>query len=170
MPAMILNGCAQRARHSLPRHSETRSLPWTPEQMFDLVADVRRYPEFLPWVSAIRVKSEDEKEMVADMIVGFSALRETFRSRVVKKRPQSIVIDYIDGPLKFLHNEWGFRKNPKGGCLVDFSVDFEFRSLMFQTMAGTMFDMALHQMIGAFEMRAKKLYGSGVSGSKSSKA
>lgn len=138
--------------------------------MYDLVADVRRYPEFLPWVSATRIKSDSETEMLADMIVGFGPLRETFTSRVVKERPKSIVIDYIEGPLKYLHNEWSFQSAKKGGCKVDFTVAFEFRSLMFQTMAGTMFDMALHQMIGAFETRARQLYGSGVSGSKSSKA
>lgn len=138
--------------------------------MFDLVADVRRYPEFLPWVSAVRIKRDSDAEMLADMIVGFGPLRETFTSRVMKERPTSIVIDYIDGPLRFLHNEWDFGALPDGRCKLGFSVDFEFRSKIFQSMAGQMFDMALHQMIGAFEARAKALYGLGDPGSKSSKA
>ncbi len=88
----------------MPKHSETRHLPYTPEQMFDMVADIGRYPEFLPWVSAMRVRSDSDTETVADMIVGFKGLRETFTSRVAKQRPHSINVDYIDGPLKYLRN------------------------------------------------------------------
>ncbi len=93
----------------MPKHSETRHLPYTPEQMFDLVADVARYPEFLPWVSAMRVRSDTPTETVADMIVGFKGLRETFTSRVTKARPESIDVEYLDGPLKYLRNNWRFR-------------------------------------------------------------
>jgi coenzyme Q-binding protein COQ10 len=86
----------------MPKHSETRHLPYTPEQMFDLVADVGRYAEFLPWVSAMRVRSNSETETLADMIVGFKGLRETFTSRVQKVRPTELNVDYVDGPLKYL--------------------------------------------------------------------
>lgn len=145
----------------MPRHSETRALPYTPEQMFDLVADVARYGEFLPWVSAVRVRSDNETEMVADLIVGFKALRERFTSRVVKRRPSEIHVDYLDGPLKYLRNDWAFRPDGQGGALVDFCVDFAFRSRIFEALAGQVFDLALRRMIGAFEARAQALYGTG---------
>lgn len=144
----------------MPRHSETRALPYSPEQMFDLVADVPRYGEFLPWVSAVSVKSDTTTEMVADLMVGFKALREKFTSRVTKERPGRIHVDYLDGPLKYLRNDWRFRPDGQGGTLVDFSIDFEFKSKIFEMVAGQMFATALRMMIGAFEERAKKLYGS----------
>ena len=143
----------------MPRHSETRRLPYSCEQMFDLVADVERYIEFLPWVSQIRVRSNSETEMVADMIVGFKGLRETFTSKVEKARPGHIHVDYLDGPLKYLRNDWVFR--PDGtGCAVDFSVDFAFKSRVFEMLAGQVFGAALRRMIGAFEERAAVLYAS----------
>lgn len=154
----------------MPRHAETRALPYTPAQMFDLVADVARYGEFLPWVTAVRVRSNSETEMVADLAVGFKALRETFTSRVTKRRPEEIHVDYVDGPLKYLRNDWIFRPDGKGGTLVDFSVDFAFRSRIFEAIAGQMFDRALRKMIGAFEERAAALYDSAASGSSSSSA
>ncbi|MCC2976036.1 type II toxin-antitoxin system RatA family toxin [Sphingomonas sp. PL-96] len=145
----------------MPRHSETRHLPYTPEQMFELVADVGRYGEFLPWVSATRVRSNSETEMVADMIVGFKGLRETFTSKVAKERPGHIRVDYLDGPLKYLNNDWTFRPDGQGGTLVDFCVDFAFKNRMFELLAGQVFDRALRKMIGAFEERAAALYGAG---------
>jgi coenzyme Q-binding protein COQ10 len=150
----------------MPKHSETRHLPYTPEQMFDLVADVARYPEFLPWVSAMRVRSDSDIETVADMIVGFKGLRETFTSRVTKTRPEAIDVDYLDGPLKYLRNNWRFR--PEGqGCAVDFTVDFAFKNRVFEMLAGQVFGTALRRMIGAFEDRAAKLYGNSSSSANS---
>ena len=143
----------------MPKHTETRHLPYTPEQMFDLVADVARYPEFLPWVTAIRVRSNSDTAMVADMIVGFKGLRETFTSRVQKERPEHIHVDYLEGPLKHLYNDWKFRPDGKGGCLVDFCVDFAFKNRVFEMLAGQVFDRALRKMINAFEERAARLYG-----------
>jgi coenzyme Q-binding protein COQ10 len=157
----------------MPRHSETRNLPYTPEQLFELVADVTSYPEFLPWVAAVRVRSDSEEEMVADMVVGFKALREKFTSKVHKHRPHAIEVDYLEGPLKYLRNEWGFRPDGNGGSLVDFCVDFAFRSRLFETLAGQMFDKALRKMINAFEERAAELYapaGSGISSSSAQSA
>ncbi|MBR0551602.1 type II toxin-antitoxin system RatA family toxin [Stakelama marina] len=142
----------------MPKHSETRHLPYSPEQMFDLVADVGRYDEFLPWVTAIRVRSSSETQMVADMIVGFKGLRETFTSKVEKQRPDHIRVDYVDGPLKYLNNDWKFRPDGEGGCYVDFCVDFAFKSRVFEMLAGQVFDRALRKMIGAFEKRAAALY------------
>lgn len=143
----------------MPRHSETRHLPYTPEQLFDMVADVERYDEFLPWVVAVRVRSSSERETVADLVVGFNAFKERFTSRVFKERPTRICVDYIDGPLKYLHNEWRFERSTGGGTEVHFAVDFAFKSRLFETLAGTMFDRALRRMTGAFEQRAAALYG-----------
>jgi coenzyme Q-binding protein COQ10 len=143
----------------MPKHSETRALPYSPEQMFDLVADVGRYGEFLPWVSAVRVRSNSDTQMVADLIVGFKGLRESFTSRVEKQRPGHIRVDYLEGPLKHLNNDWKFRPDGKGGCLVDFCVDFAFKNRVFEMLAGQVFDRALRKMINAFEERAARLYG-----------
>jgi len=142
----------------MPKHSEIRPLPYTPDQMFDLVTDVGRYQEFLPWVVATRVRANSETEMVADLIVGFGPLRETFTSRVVKARPGAVDVDYIDGPLKYLHNHWRFQPDGKGGSLVEFSVDFAFRSRTFEALAGRVFGEAVRRMVSAFEARAKTLY------------
>ena len=143
----------------MPRHSETRHLPYTPEQLFDLVADVERYNEFLPWVVAVRIRSTSDKEIVADLVVGFSAFKERFTSRVTLDKPHRIHVDYIEGPLKYLRNEWRFDPTPDGGTNLFFSVDFAFRSRIFQTLAGEMFDRALRRMTDAFEHRAAALYG-----------
>ena len=143
----------------MPRHSETKHLPYTPEQMFDLVADVARYDEFLPWVVAVRVRASSETETVADLVVGFNAFKERFTSRATKQRPTNICVDYIEGPPKYLKNEWRFEPAAGGGSEVFFSVDFAFRSRIFESLAGQMFDRALRRMTGAFEARAAQLYG-----------
>jgi len=143
----------------MPRHSETRTLPYTPEQMFDLVADVGRYQEFLPWVVGTRIRGSSDTEMTADLLVGFGPLREKFTSRVKLDRPGAIDVDYVDGPLRQLHNCWRFKPDGQGGTHLDFSVDFTFRSRMFEALAGRFFDEAVRRMVGAFEARAKVLYG-----------
>jgi len=143
----------------MPRHSETRHLPYTPDQLFDLVSDVGSYDEFLPWVTAVRIREDGETEMVADLIVGFNAFKERFTSRVTKQRPGRICVDYIEGPLKYLKNEWRFDPAHGGGTNIHFSVDFAFKSRIFETLAGSMFDRALRRMTGAFEKRAEQLYG-----------
>jgi coenzyme Q-binding protein COQ10 len=155
----------------MPGHREKRFLPYSAEQMFDLVADVGRYAEFLPWVTAVRVRSNSDTEMVADLIVGFRSLRERFTSRVGKVRANTITVDYIDGPLKFLRNEWQFQPAP-GGCTIDFSVEFAFKNRVFEAIAGQMFDAALRKMINAFETRADALYASpsGISNSSATSA
>jgi coenzyme Q-binding protein COQ10 len=142
----------------MPRHSETKFLPYSPEQLFDLVADIRNYDKFLPWVVAVRVRSSSETETVADLVVGFNAFKERFTSRVVKDRPSKICVDYVEGPLKYLHNEWKFDP-ATDGTSVFFSVDFAFKSRIFESLAGQMFDRALRRMTGAFEQRAAELYG-----------
>jgi coenzyme Q-binding protein COQ10 len=143
----------------MPRHSETKHLPFTPEQLFTLVADVKRYAEFLPWVVAVRVRSSSETETVADLVVGYNAFKERFTSRVTKDAPGRIVVDYVEGPLKYLKNEWRFEPAADGGTNLHFSVDFAFKSRIFEAIAGQMFDRALRRMTGAFEVRAQELYG-----------
>jgi len=128
--------------------------------MFDLVADVGHYPAFLPWVIATRVRSDSETEMVADMLVGFSALREKFTSRVEKRRPEEIRVHYIDGPMRDLDNRWLFRATGPGECEIDFRVEFTFRNALFQKLAGQYLDKAFRKMVAAFEVRAAELYGS----------
>lgn len=143
----------------MPGIREVRFLPYSAEQMFALVADVARYPEFLPWVIATRVRSDSDTEMTADMLVGFKALREKFTSRVLKDRPHEIRVQYIDGPLRDLDNIWRFVPKGDHACEVDFSVEFTFRNAMFEKLAGQYFDRAFRKMVAAFETRAAELYG-----------
>jgi len=144
----------------MPNSQETKILPYSAEQMFDLVADVGRYGDFLPWVIATRIRSDSETEMIADMVVGFKSLREKFTSKVHKDRPHSIDVHYVDGPLRDLDNNWTFKQLPQGGCELFFSVEFTFKNKVFEAIAGQYFDRAFHKMIEAFETRAALLYGS----------
>ena len=143
----------------VPGIHEVQRLPYSAEQMFDLVADVGRYQEFLPWVVATRVKSDSETEMVADMLVGFKALREKFTSRVIKDRPYRIEVRYIDGPMKDLDNVWLFHAVGPDCCDIEFDVQFSFRNPLFEKLAGQYFDKAFRKMVSAFETRANALYG-----------
>jgi coenzyme Q-binding protein COQ10 len=144
----------------MPGIHEIRRLPYSAEQMYDLVADVGRYGEFLPWVVAARVKSDSEHEMIADMLVGFNALREKFTSRVEKQRPEQIKVHYVDGPLRDLDNVWTFRPLGPNECEIEFLVQFTFRNALFEKLAGQYFDRAFRKMVVAFEKRAGELYGS----------
>lgn len=147
----------------MPTHAEKRVLPFTPEQMFDLVADVDRYPEFLPWCTATRVRSRDGDEMVADMVIGFKMFREKYTSRVHLDRPGRVDVAYEQGPFKYLNNHWIFNPHPgPNGAQwveIDFYVDFEFHSALLQKMIGAVFNEAVQRMVNAFETRAKALYG-----------
>ena len=143
----------------MPSIHETRALPYSAEQMFDLVADVGRYGQFLPWVVATRVRSTSETEMVADMVVGFKGIRESFSSRVSKTRPNEIAVHYVDGPLSDLDNVWKFRELGPNDCEIDFCVDFTFKSRIFERLAGQYIDRAFRKMVAAFEQRAFELYG-----------
>lgn len=144
----------------MPGIHEVRRMPYSAAQMFDLVADVARYGEFLPWVVAVRVRSDSPTEMVADMLVGFKALREKFTSRVIKHRPEALEVHYVDGPMRDLDNRWTFRPLEDGGCEVDFCVEFTFGNKVFEALAGQYFDRAFRRMVAAFETRAAELYGS----------
>ena len=136
---------------------ETRILPYSAEQMFDLVADVKNYGKFLPWVVATRIRSDSETEMVADMVVGFKSLRESFTSKVFKERAKRIEVLYLDGPLSDLDNVWTFKAIDANNCEGGFSVDFQFKNKVFQALAGQYFDRAFRKMFAAFVQRACEL-------------
>ena len=142
----------------MPRHSETRALPYSAAQMFDLVADVDRYDEFLPWIQATRIVGREGNVVTAELVVGFKMVRERFTSRVTLDRPGHIHVDYISGPLRYLKNDWTFRDTP-GGCEIDFTVDFEFRNFLFERLAGAFFGEAFRRMVASFEARARVVYG-----------
>jgi len=146
----------------MPTHAEQRVLPYSPEQLYELVADIERYPEFLPWCLAARIRSRDGAVVVADLVIGFRMVRERFTSRVTLAPNERIDVSYIEGPLRHLNNHWVFHPHPDG-CLIDFYVDFEFRSRMLQKLIGTLFNEAFRRMVAAFEARAKDLYGAGKS-------
>ena len=148
----------------MPRHSETKLLPYRAEQMFDLVADVASYPEFLPWTAAARVRStrpvEGGQEMLADLVISFKVFRERFGSRVTLLPAQNrILTEYIDGPFKHLKSVWSFADRPEGGCEVAFEVDFEFKNAILAGIIGLVFNEAMTRVVRAFETRAEKLYG-----------
>ncbi len=142
----------------MPTHAEKRVLPYSREQLFDLVSDVERYPEFLPWCLGCRVKKRTEDIVVADMIIGFKVFREGFTSRVSLDRARRVDVAYENGPFKYLNNHWIFNE-VDGGTEIDFYVDFEFRSRVLQTAIGAVFNEAVRRMIAAFEARAHDLYG-----------
>lgn len=141
----------------MPTHAEKRVLPFTPEQMFDLVADVATYPEFLPWCVATRITSQEGDVMMADMVIGFKMFREKYTSKVTLDRPNRVDVEYLDGPFKYLNNHWIFEP-VDGGVEIDFFVDFEFHSMILQKMIGTVFNEAVQRMVNAFEDRAHVLY------------
>lgn len=153
----------------MPRIDETRVVPYTPAQMFDLVADVASYPEFLPWTAAARIRSRDDRGdhevMEADLVVGFKGFRESFGSRVrLYPEARRIETEYLDGPFRHLRSEWSFAEHPRG-CEVRFWVEFEFRNPILRRVIGAVFDEAMRRIIGAFEARARKLYGAAGSAS-----
>lgn len=148
----------------MPRHAERRELPYSARQMYDLVADVRSYPQFLPWTAGARVRSvqpqpDGSEVMLADLVVKFMLFRERFGSRVVL-HPDLLWIEtaYIEGPFRYLRSNWRFADR-EGGCEVDFDVDFEFRNVVLQKAAGVFFFEAMQKIVRAFETRAQVLYG-----------
>ena len=145
----------------MPSHSETRHLPYQPRQMYDLVADVARYPEFLPWCAAARIRRQDgaAEVMEADLVIRFKVFSERFGSRVTLFPDEMrIVTEYLDGPFKFLKSEWTFSE-ATGGCDISFYVDFEFKNAVLQKVIGLVFNEAMHRIVRAFEARAQELYG-----------
>ncbi len=144
----------------MPVHAEQRVLPYTPDQLFDLVADVERYPEFLPWCLAARVTRRERDMLWADLLIGFKMVRERFTSRVTLDRANHrIDVIYEEGPFKHLDNRWLFKPAANGHCQLDFHVEFEFRSALLSRIIGVLFHEAVRRMVHAFEGRARKLYG-----------
>ncbi len=142
----------------MPTHSETRFLPYPADRLYDLVADVEDYPNFLPWCIGLRVSSRIGNEIRADMIVGFKMLREKFTSKVTLTPKDRIDVEYLDGPFRYLQNRWTFR--PKdGGCEIDFFIDFEFRSRLLRKVMEPLFHEAVRRMVRAFEERAAERFG-----------
>ena len=147
----------------MPKFDTTRIVQHTPEHMFELVADVEKYPEFLPLCDALTIRSRKERDtktlLVADMTVGYKAIRETFTSQVLLS-PDDQVIDvkYLDGPFRYLNNRWIFEPAGEGGCKVSFFIDYEFKSRMLGALMGTMFDRAFRMFAEAFEKRADDVY------------
>ena len=143
----------------MPTHAEKRLIAHTPAQMFDLVADIERYPEFLPWCVGTRIRQRDGDLILADMAIGYKFFRERFTSTVRLTPPQRIDVSYAEGPFKYLDNHWQFLPAGNGDCVVDFHVDFEFRSRLLQKMIGVVFNEAVRIMVRAFEKRADEVYG-----------
>ncbi|MGH7029715.1 MAG: type II toxin-antitoxin system RatA family toxin [Stellaceae bacterium] len=142
----------------MPTHAEQRVLPYSAEQLFALVADIERYPEFLPWCIGARIKEKQPALVVADLIIGFKVFRERFTSRVVLDPPRQIDVTYAEGPFRYLNNHWTFTPVAQG-CRIDFFVDFEFKSRLMQKVIEVLFSEAVRRMVGAFETRARDLYG-----------
>lgn len=147
----------------MPTHSETKELPYTAQQMYDLVADVGKYPEFLPWTAAARIRSDeqigDHRVMDADLVISFKVFRERFGSRVTLwPNDKKIDTEYLDGPFKYMKSNWSFT-DVEGGCEVAFFVDFEFKNAMLQRIIGLVFNEAMQRIVRAFLERANTLYG-----------
>ena len=141
-------------------HTESRVLPYTPRQMFDLVGDVGRYPEFLPWCVGARIRERGPDWLLADLMIGFKMVRERFTSRVTLDRTQlRIDVAYVDGPFRHLKNHWTFSPTPNDHCRIDFHLEFEFNSVLLQKLIGVLFHEAVRRMVSAFEVRARSLYG-----------
>jgi coenzyme Q-binding protein COQ10 len=148
----------------MPTHSETRRLPYSAQEMFDLVADVASYPKFLPWNAAARILSstpfEGGEVMEAELVISFKVFRERFNSRVTLwHERRRIDTEYIDGPFRFMRSTWAFAEAEGGGCEVDFHVDFEMRNPILQRIIGIVFNEAMQRIVRAFEKRAEVLYG-----------
>ena len=143
-------------------HAETKYLPYTAKEMFDLVADISSYPEFLPWCAAARVRKEIQKGVIkqieADLVISFKVFREKFGSRVLLDASKFIIqTEYLDGPFRHMHSVWSF-SNSEQGCEVNFNVDFEFKNAMLQSIIGLVFNDAMQRIVRAFERRAADLY------------
>ncbi len=148
----------------MKRHREQKTVPFTADQMFDLITDVEQYPSFIPWCERIAVTEEWEeggiRYMTASMTASFKVYRETVHTRVAMDRAQhEVTVDYLDGPFKHLHNVWTFTDRPdRGDCLIDFYIEFEFRSRVLQLAITPVFSEAVHRMVRAFDDRARTMY------------
>ncbi|GJE61392.1 type II toxin-antitoxin system RatA family toxin [Methylobacterium trifolii] len=149
----------------MPSFRIDRAVRHSPRQMYDLVADVERYPEFLPLCESLRVLRRQDgaggtQVLVAEMGVGYKAIRERFTTRVsLDPAGLRITAEYIDGPFRHLENRWVFKDGADGGCVIDFFITYEFKSRTLGLLMGTMFDRAFRKFTDAFEARADRVYG-----------
>ena len=149
----------------MPTHAEKRVMPYSARQMYDLAADVVRYPEFLPWNAAARIRSvtphpDGTQTLEADLVISFKVFRERFGSRaLLDEAHHRIDMEYLDGPFRHMKSHWQFTDLPAGGCEVEFFVDFEFRNAVLQKLIGVVFNEAMQRIVKAFEDRAEELYG-----------
>ena len=147
----------------MPMFNSTRRVKHSPAEMFALVADVEKYPQFLPLCEGLAIRSRKERDgkelLIADMTVGYKAIRETFTTQVLLNRAErAIDVKYIDGPFRYLDNRWRFEPTPDGGCSVHFFIDYEFKSRILGALMGSMFDRAFRMFTEAFEKRADAIY------------
>lgn len=141
--------------------SQSKISPYSPQQIFDLVLDIEKYPEFIPWVSDVRIKDTKTGEIIGELIVRFGIFSEKYTSRIqysVGTQPE-IIVTLIEGPFKYLNNKWLFEPTENGGCIINFGIDFEFNSKLLDKLIGRFFETATHKLVGAFEKRARELYG-----------
>lgn len=143
----------------MPAHSEKKRLPHTPEQLFDLVADIDKYPEFLPWCAEAKVHKRDGDVLTANMVIGYKVFRERFTSLVTLERPNRIEIALKEGPFRNLSTIWRFLPDGEDACVVDFHVEFTFRNALMEMLIGAVFTQAVHRMVASFEARADEIYG-----------
>ncbi|PWR23777.1 type II toxin-antitoxin system RatA family toxin [Zavarzinia compransoris] len=147
----------------MPRYAEVKTLPYSAAQLFQLVADIAKYPEFLPWCVGARIRAKSDDLIIADLMIGYKAFRERFTSAVSLNPPDEIEVSFTEGPFSYLKNHWRFLPTADGspGCVIDFLVDFEFKNKVYQQVIGGVFEDAAIRMIAAFETRAHALYGAG---------
>lgn len=143
----------------MPTHAEQKILPYSPQQLFDLVAAVDRYPEFLPWCIASRITKREGDVFYADLVIGYKMMREKFSSRVTLTPASHVHVEYLSGPMKYLSNHWRFIDNGDGTTTIDFYVEFEFKNAVLQGLMEMFFNEAVRRMVTAFEERANALYG-----------
>ncbi len=147
----------------MPQFETRRLVTHSPDRMYDLVADVERYPDFLPLCEALVIRSRRERDgkelLVADMTIGYKAIRETFTTQVLLNPAEHIIdVKYIEGPFKYLDNRWRFENAGEDGCAVNFFIDYEFKNRILGALMGSMFDRAFRMFAEAFEARADKIY------------
>lgn len=145
----------------MPAHHETQFSPYAPQQIFALVADVEKYPEFLPWCRAARVVERGEGEFLGELVVSFAHMTESYVSRVRLTPYSAIDVVMVRGPFAHLINRWAFSETDGGGTRIDFSLDFQFRSRLLEKLIGSLFSKATAKMAVAFKERADALYGKG---------
>jgi coenzyme Q-binding protein COQ10 len=144
----------------MPSHSEKKFLPYPPEKMYELVADVEQYPNFLPWCQACKIFKRKDNILYADLTIGYKVYRETFTSQVTLSPSKQIDVKYLNGPFKYLDNRWIFYADEENdGCIIDFHIDFEFKSKLLQKILQGFFNKAVQHMVKSFETHANQLYG-----------